>query len=367
MKRKHTILLACLVLMAIVAFSAWASVKSPSGTSEFPPALASYHDSGFGSITNILINRVRQHTFNLIATLIFLCAIVHTFLASKFMMISHEWKHRHEELIRSGDAEEHSVDIGAEIFHFLGEVEVVFGLWAVVLIAAILLTFGWPTVISYFEYKVNLTEAAFVVVIMTLASTRPILKLAESFMLKVAAHLGGSLAALWLTILTLGPLLGSFITEPAAITICALVLSQKFYELRPNSELKYATLGLLFVNVSVGGTLTHFAAPPVLMVAGPWGWGTVYMMAHFGWKAILGILISNGVYFVFFRKEFERMQEEFALRTLKARIETRFVTRKLVDKEFNRIKVGVEKEERYIESVNSETELFLSRVRERME
>ncbi|MFI5324407.1 MAG: putative Na+/H+ antiporter, partial [Thermodesulfobacteriota bacterium] len=47
--------------------------------------------------------------------------------------------------------------------------------------------------------------------------------------------------------------------------------------------------------------------------------------------------------------------------------ETRFVTRKLVDKEFNRIKVGVEKEERYIESVNSETELFLSRVRERME
>lgn len=35
----------------------------------------------------------------------------------------------------------------------------------------------------------------------------------------------------------------------------------------------YATLGLLFVNISIGGTLTHFAAPPVVMVAEKWDWG----------------------------------------------------------------------------------------------
>jgi Putative Na+/H+ antiporter len=366
-QRKRIFLPAVLVCFAIAAFTAWASVQAPPGASEFPPALQSYNDSGLGSIPAILIDRIRQHPFNLIATLIFFCAIIHTFMASRFMNISHERQHRHEERIKGGDADEHSVDMGAELFHFLGEVEVVFGLWAVLLMAAILLTFGWPTVISYFEYKVNFTEAAFVVVIMTLASTRPILKLTESIMLKAAGLLGGSLAALWFTILTLGPILGSFITEPAAITISALILSEKFYELRPSSGLKYATLGLLFVNISVGGTLTHFAAPPVLMVAGPWDWGTGYMLTHFGWKAIIGVLISNGIYFALFRKELARMQEEFALRTLKSRIETKYVTKDRIEKEFIRVKAAVEKEGGYIESVKDETELFLSRIRERME
>ena len=124
----------------------------------------------------------------------------------------------------------------------------------------------------------------FVLVIMTLASTRPILKLAEKFMWMIANLLGGTLAAWWLTILTIGPLLGSLITEPAAMTISALLLAHKMYDLGPNVKFKYATIGLLFVNISRGGTLTHFAAPPVLMVAGPWDWGTGYMLAHFGWS-----------------------------------------------------------------------------------
>ena len=315
----------------------------------------------------MLKDRIRQEPFNLVATLIFLCAIIHTFLAGKFMKIAHKWEHRHEERIKRGEADENSVHFGAELFHFLGEVEVVFGVWAVVLIAALLLTFGWPTVINYFSYKVNFTEAAFVVVIMTLASTRPILKLAESMMWKVAGLFGGSLAALWFTILTLGPILGSFITEPAAITISALVLSDKFYELRPSAGLKYATLGLLFVNISVGGTFTHFAAPPVLMVAGPWNWGTEYMLANFGWKALIGILISNGIYFAVFRKELARMQKEFAVRTLRDRIEATYVTRGRIQKEFERIKAEVEKEKGIIKSIKENTEVFLSIIREKME
>ena len=59
------------------------------------------------------------------------------------------------------------------------------------------------------------------------------------------------------------------------MTICALLLARQFYDLNPSTNLKYATLGLLFVNVSIGGTLTHFAAPPVLMVARPWDWSTL--------------------------------------------------------------------------------------------
>jgi len=49
--------------------------------------------------------------------------------------------------------------------------------------------------------------------------------------------------------------------------ICALLLSRRVLDLGTSPRLRYATLGLLFVNVSVGGTFTHFAAPPVLMVA----------------------------------------------------------------------------------------------------
>lgn len=38
-------------------------------------------------------------------------------------------------------------------------------------------------------------------------------------------------------------MLGSFITEPAAMTICALLLARQFYDLEPSTRLKYATLG----------------------------------------------------------------------------------------------------------------------------
>ena len=108
----------------------------------------------------------------------------------------------------------------------------------------------------------NYTEPMFVVVIMALASTRPVVGFAEDALRRVASLGRGTPGAWWLSILTIGPVLGSFITEPAAMTICALLLARQFYDLQPSTRLKYATLGLLFVNVSIGGTLTHFAAPP---------------------------------------------------------------------------------------------------------
>jgi hypothetical protein len=138
---------------------------------------------------------------------------------------------------------------------------------------------------------------------MALAATRPIVVLAEMGLGTIAKIGGNTPAAWWLTILTLAPLLGSFITEPAAMTIGALLLGRQFYDLNPGSALKYATLGLLFVNVSIGGTLTHFAAPPVLMVARHWEWGTPFMLGHFGWRAVMAIVVSNLVYFLFFRRE----------------------------------------------------------------
>jgi hypothetical protein len=330
---------AFLIFTALVLCSsvAWSASPPAGGTADFPRSLESYGDQELPGILAVLANRIRQQPFNLVATLIFFCAIVHTFLSSKFMTMAHKWEHEHEKKVKQGIVDKYSIHYGAELFHFLGEVEVIFGLWALALLAAIIGFFDWKTALNYVSYRVNFVEPLFVVVIMTLAATRPILKLSEIVMQKIAGVLGGSLTAWWFTILTLGPILGSFITEPAAMTISALLISRKFYQLQPSAKFKYATLGLLFVNISVGGTLTHFAAPPVLMVASPWQWDTLHMIIHFGWKAVLGILLSNGFYFIIFRKELAELQHDFAVEELKHRIQTELIKRKELEAEFEKI------------------------------
>ena len=87
------------------------------------------------------------------------------------------------------------------------------------------------------------------------------------------------------------------------MTIAALLLAQQFYELKPSPRFAYATIGLLFVNISVSGTLTHFAAPPVIMVAYTWNWGLLHMLTHFGVRAVLGVVISTLLYYFIFRRE----------------------------------------------------------------
>ena len=328
------LILAAFVLCGSVA---WGASPPAEGAADFPRSLESYGDQDSPGILAVLANRIRQQPFNLVATLIFFCAIVHTFLASKFMARAHKWEHEHEKKVKLGIVDKYSIHYGAELFHFLGEVEVIFGLWALALLATIIGFFDWKTAVNYVSYRVNFVEPLFVVVIMTLAATRPILKLSEIVMQKIAGVLGGSLTAWWFTILTLGPILGSFITEPAAMTISALLMSRKFYQLQPSPKFKYATLGLLFVNISVGGTLTHFAAPPVLMVSSLWQWDTLHMITHFGWKAVLGILLANGLYFMIFRKELADLQHDFAVEELKHRIQTGLIKRKELETEFEKI------------------------------
>jgi len=332
----------------------------------FPRDLQSYGDQGAESILEILKIRARQEPFNVIATLIFFFAIIHTFLTSRFLAISHKWEHQHEQKIADGVVDKHSVHHGARLFHFLGEVEAVFGIWAVALFIAIFVFYDWSTVVFYADERVNFTEAEFVVVVMTLAATRPILKLAESIMWRIANLLGGTLTSWWFTILTFGPILGSFITEPAAMTISALLLANKLYELQPSDKFKYGTIGLLFVNVSIGGTLTHFAAPPVLMVASPWNWSMAYMCTNFGWKAVIGILISNGLYFLIFKKELSQLQQKFELRNLKDEIQRRYLDRREVEAEFDRIAAGLDEESGFTKTFTQKTEAAVIKIKERL-
>ncbi len=312
------------LLLSAYAYAGGGSPESHEVAVNFPPSFASYHDADINGIGAILKNRISHSPFNLVASLVFLAAIIHTFLSSKFLYYAHKWKAEYQKKIEAGLASESSTHLPAEIFHFLGEVEVVFGLWAVVLTAGVIFFYDWHTFVNYVS-GVNYTEPMFVVVIMTLASSRPILKLSENIMSRIAAVFKGTLAAWWLTIMTFGPILGSFITEPAAMTISAMLLAHKFYELKPSNKFKYATIALLFVNISVGGTLTHFAAPPVLMVAKHWNWDLPFMFTTFGWKAVIGILISNAMVFLVFKKEIASLENKFKLSQLKNEIREKYI------------------------------------------
>ena len=310
--------LACLVLFVAalsIPLLIMASGVSSSEDLVFPLALDSYHDHHLTNISDILLHRIQQVPMNLVVSVLFLCAIIHTFCTGFFRRLAQRWelayyrklKARH--LISDADQPDDKpyVSFGAEMFYLLSEVEIVFGLWVIPVFWSIVVSYGWHATVQYMV-NVDFTEAIFVVVIMTLASSRPIERFSENVM-KTAARLGkGSTAAWWFAVLTLGPLLGSFITEPAAMTISAILLAKQFYRKKPSRRFAYATISLLFVNVSVGGTLSNFAAPPVLMVAEPWNWGMIHMLSHFGWKAVCGIVIANSLYFFIFRSEFEAME-----------------------------------------------------------
>ncbi|MCP5523173.1 MAG: putative Na+/H+ antiporter [Verrucomicrobiales bacterium] len=294
-----------------------AAVASITGESkQFPPELRSYGDQEMTSILAILKNRIEKQPFNLIASLLFLGAVLHTFFTHKFRHIAHVLEERHKQRIRAEgrtaeakgyEGAQDDVSFKSSLFHFLGEVEAVFGIWVIPLFVLMVMRVGKDSAIHYLDHTVSYIEPIFVVVIMAISATRPVLNLAEAVMRKLASLGGGSTVAWWFSILTLGPLLGSFITEPGAMTICASLLAKQFYQFKPRPTFAYATLGLLFVNVSVGGTLTHFAAPPVLMVAGKWGWDIAFMLQHFGLEAASGIIVSNIIYFMVFRKEFAKL------------------------------------------------------------
>ncbi|WPJ95277.1 putative Na+/H+ antiporter [Coraliomargarita algicola] len=258
--------------------------------------------------------RAEADPFNLVATIIFFLAVIHTFLATTFNKLAHKFEVEHRANMNSHNKVyvegKEPVSFKATLFHFLGEVEAIFGIWLIPLFVSLaLMEHNGLSVAAFYVDTRNYTEPVFVVIIMAIASSRPVIQIAETAMRGVASIGKQSPAAWWLSILIVAPLLGSFITEPAAMTIAALLLGQQFYALEPSPTFKYATLGLLFVNISVGGTLTHFAAPPVLMVADTWHWNLPYMFTHFGWRAVLGVAIARTVYFLIFRKNFAEMKE----------------------------------------------------------
>ncbi|MDO8313141.1 MAG: putative Na+/H+ antiporter [Sideroxyarcus sp.] len=225
---------------------------------------------------------------------LFALALIHTFAAKYFERLAHR----------------HPAHAG--LFHLLGEVEVVFGFWAFVLIVTMALVSGGAAAVSYAESR-QYTEPLFVFVVMVVAASRPVLDIVQSLLTAIArlAPLPTPVVLVWLG-LAVVPLMGSLITEPAAMTLAALMLAPQIFRQGIPEWLKYGALGVLFVNVSIGGTLTSYAAPPVLMVASVWQWDSAFMAATFGWKAGVGVFINASVVTFLLRSHLAAVKDEMS-------------------------------------------------------
>jgi Putative Na+/H+ antiporter len=219
-----------------------------------------------------------------VAAAIFAIALVHTFSTKYFEQLAH----RHPQ--------------HAGLFHLLGEVEVVFGFWAIVLVALMAVMQSGAQAVQYASSR-QYTEPFFVFVTMVVAASRPVVECIQALVAWLARFLPARavVGQVWLN-LALVPLLGSLVTEPVAMTLAALMLRATVFRPGIPEWLKYGALGVLLVNISIGGTLTSFAAPPVLMVANTWNWDSAFMARNFGWKAAIAVVINATAVTVLLRR-----------------------------------------------------------------
>ena len=176
------------------------------------------------------------------ASIIFAIAVLHTFCTSYFETLAKK-SPRH-----------------AGLWHLLGEVEIVFGFWAAILIIFMWLANDLATAKEYAN-KRNFTEPLFVFAIMVVAGSKPILHFATQLLYQLGKAIQLVLRTkqaptLYFLTLSITPLLGSLITEPAAMTLAAFLLRDLVYRHKCSTPLLFGTLGVLFVNISIGGTLT---------------------------------------------------------------------------------------------------------------
>jgi Na+/H+ antiporter NhaD/arsenite permease-like protein len=237
---------------------------------------------------------INANNIQAVATILFAIAVIHTFLTKPIKDYASRFK---------GDS------IRGRTLKCLGEVELIFGFWAAVLLMFYAYFKGFMLETEhigtvYYLEKQNFTEPIFVFIIMCIVSTRPITYIIQKVILKISEILPlQRKKAVYITVLIIGPILGSFITEPAAMAITALILLKFFYRREMSEKFKYATLAILFVNISIGGTLTNFSAPPIIMVASKWNWHITDMITKFGYKSVIAIVISTVLVATIFKKE----------------------------------------------------------------
>ena len=72
---------------------------------DFPLPVDSYHDQQIPSLFGKLTGRIQREPLNLVATIIFFAAIIHTFLTAQFRKIAHRYQQRYEAPITRSTSE----------------------------------------------------------------------------------------------------------------------------------------------------------------------------------------------------------------------------------------------------------------------
>ncbi len=234
-----------------------------------------------------------------LGTLFFVLAILHGFLAP----LIDKWEKRRG-----------SGPLTRRLLYFVSEIEVPFGLWAA-LLGVTLCFYSTPQISLAWIEETDFTEAIFVFVVLLSASTAPVLNLTDRAIKAIASIIPASREyALFFAAFIVGPLVGSLITEPAAMTVTASFLLGHFFSRPSPKSYRYALLALLLINVSIGGALTHFSAPPILMVANRWGWDTPTVFSLFGIHSLMAVFANTTIVFLFFKKQIKSHTETTLVR-----------------------------------------------------
>lgn len=273
-----------------------------------------YQDQTLPGVLAKLKYRVEVQPINLFFLIIFCLAILHSFFSHRLLRASKVRVAQEIGIERLDEKPHHPAAPKQfrywELLYFFSEIEVVFGLWCIPVLVAMTWEYGWPATIDYLGRN-TYHESLFIIVAMAAASTYPIMRFAENALKGVAKLGGGTPRAWWLSILLVGPFLGAFVKETIAMTISALLLGKHFFRYQPKTKLAYASLALLFANISIGGLLTNIGSSAIVVVKNIWNWDTYFMFITFGWKAWIAILISTFSFFYYFRADFAELDQQF--------------------------------------------------------
>ncbi|MEC8209004.1 MAG: putative Na+/H+ antiporter, partial [Verrucomicrobiota bacterium] len=143
----HYLLIAIGLFATNQMFAAGGGGKSHGGDLVFPipeaaySELEAYHAEELGHELGLIEQlkiRASADPFNVVATIIFFFAVVHTFLATIFNKMAHKFELEHRADVSSQNRiyveGREPVSFKATIFHFLGEVEAIFGIWLIPLL-----------------------------------------------------------------------------------------------------------------------------------------------------------------------------------------------------------------------------------------
>ncbi|ANH78750.1 putative Na+/H+ antiporter [Candidatus Chlamydia sanziniae] len=238
------------------------------------------------------------------ATALFFCSIFHTFLTPWLHRLCQSYEHKK---LVVPEFWKHYAPI-SEFYRLVSKVEIVFCLWSVPLFCWFLYTEGYRITLAYFNSR-NYSFAVFVMVILVLLESRPIVYLAERLLSTIAKIGRTSPKSWWWTLMIATPLLSALLKETGAMIIGATLLMRHFYIFSPSRRFAYATMGLLFSNISIGGLTSSMSSRALFIILPSIKWKCSFLLQYFSWKAIIAILVATAVYYLIFRKEFDKFPE----------------------------------------------------------